>query len=51
MRKIDKLFDCTKALIERMEGGFDAMSDFVRETICRALEASHEHYEQTFRGF
>jgi hypothetical protein len=22
----------------------------VRETICCALEASHDHYEQTFRG-
>lgn len=38
------------ALIKEMPGGFDAMNDFVRETICRALEASHDHYEQTFRG-
>ena len=43
--------DRAKALIEQMEGGFDAMNDFVRETICRALEASHEQYEQAFRGF
>lgn len=26
------------------------MNTFVRETICRALEASHQHYEQTFLG-
>lgn len=49
MTKIDR-FNCAKALIEQMPGGFDAMNDFVRETICCALEASHDHYEQTFRG-
>jgi hypothetical protein len=49
MAKIDR-FDCAKALIERLPRGFDAMNDFVRETICCALEASHDHYEQTFRG-
>ena len=26
------------------------MNDFVRETICHALTASNEHYEQTFKG-
>eukprot|EP00435_Cladocopium_sp_Y103_P000002 s1144_g1.t1 len=46
----EQRFDCSKALIKEMPGGFDAMNDFVRETICRALEASHDHYEQTFRG-
>jgi len=50
MAKIDR-FDCAKALIEEMPRGFDAMNDFVRETIFRALEASHDHYEQTFRGW
>ncbi|CAK9068655.1 unnamed protein product [Durusdinium trenchii] len=37
-------------LIEQMPGGFETMNTFVRETICRALEASHQHYEQTFLG-
>ena len=33
-----------------MDGGFDAMNTFVRETICHALEASHQHYEKSFEG-
>lgn len=38
------------ALIEDMDGGFDAMNSFVRDTICRALACSHEQYELTFQG-
>ena len=37
------------ALIESMDGGFDAMNTFVRATICKALEASHIHYETTLK--
>eukprot|EP00913_Durusdinium_trenchii_P006490 g6100.t2 len=37
-------------LIEAMPGGFDAMNNYVRETILEALEASHQHYESTFKG-
>ncbi|CAK9117949.1 unnamed protein product [Durusdinium trenchii] len=35
------------SLIEQMPGGFHAMNSFVRETICKALKASHLHYEAT----
>eukprot|EP00435_Cladocopium_sp_Y103_P059516 s1118_g21.t1 len=38
------------ALIESMPGGFDAMNTFVRTTICKALEASHLHYETTLKS-
>ena len=38
------------ALIESMPGGFDAMNTFVRATICKALEASHIHYETTLKS-
>ena len=41
----------TEDLIEAMPGGFDAMNNYVRETILEALEASHQHYESTFKGF
>lgn len=37
------------SLIEQMPGGFDTMNIFVRDTICSALEASHLHYESTFK--
>ena len=37
------------SLIENMPGGFDTMNSFVRDTICSALEASHLHYESTFK--
>eukprot|EP00438_Fugacium_kawagutii_P017000 Skav232630 [mRNA] locus=scaffold12:172875:181436:+ [translate_table: standard] len=37
------------SLIEQMPGGFDTMNTFVRDTICSALEASHLHYESTFK--
>ena len=37
------------SLIEKMDGGFDTMNSFVRDTICSALEASHLHYESTFK--
>eukprot|EP00438_Fugacium_kawagutii_P004681 Skav205562 [mRNA] locus=scaffold1407:33022:44938:- [translate_table: standard] len=36
-----------QSLIESMPGGFDKMNSFVRETICKALDASHLHYETT----
>ena len=35
------------SLIEAMPGGFDAMNSFLRDTICKALEASHFHYQTT----
>lgn len=38
------------ALIEELPGGFNAMNNYVRERICEALEASHQHYEATFKG-
>lgn len=50
MMKVAQPVSVAEELIEQMPGGFDAMNDFVRETICRALEASNQHYEQTFRG-
>jgi len=37
------------SLIEQMDGGFETMSTFVRDTIYKALEASHFHYENTFK--
>lgn len=37
-------------LIQQMPGGFEAMNIFVRDTICNALQASHQHYERTFAG-
>ena len=37
------------ALIEDMPGGFDTMKSFVRHTICKALEASHQNYESTLK--
>lgn len=37
-------------LIEQMPGGFETMNAYVRETICHALEASHQHFERTFSG-
>ena len=37
-------------LIQSMPGGFDAMNTFVRDTICKALEASHLHYETTLKS-
>ena len=43
-------FCCAQALIEAMPGGFVAMNNFVRETICHALEASNIHYEKTFKA-
>lgn len=36
-------------LIESMDGGFDYMNTFVRKTICKALEASHSHYETALK--
>eukprot|EP00438_Fugacium_kawagutii_P022492 Skav229699 [mRNA] locus=scaffold3722:269180:269458:- [translate_table: standard] len=48
--KVAQPVPVAEELIEQMPGGFDAMNDFVRETICRALEASNQHYEQTFKG-
>ena len=47
---VERFFCSAKELIEQMTGGFDKMNNFVRETILRALEASHQHYEQTFKG-
>ena len=44
------MFRNAKVLIEQMDGGFDEMNRFVRETICRALARSHEQYELTFQG-
>eukprot|EP00435_Cladocopium_sp_Y103_P075865 s59_g67.t1 len=35
--------------IENMPGGFDAMNRFVQETIGSALEASHLHFEKTYK--
>ena len=40
-----------KELIKKMEGGFDGLNKFVRETIWHALKASHQNFETTFRGF
>ena len=37
-------------LIEKMEGGFDKMNQFVQKTIYDALQASHQHFETTFKG-
>jgi len=37
------------SLIEKMPGGFNAMNTFVQKTICSALEASHLHFENTFK--
>lgn len=37
-------------LIKKMEGGFDGLNKFVRETIWHALKASHQNFETTFRG-
>ena len=37
------------SLIEKMPGGFDAMNSFVRDTICKALEASHVQYENAYQ--
>lgn len=37
------------SLIASMDGGFDYMNTFVRNTICKALEASHSHYETTLK--
>ena len=44
------MFRNAKVLIEQMDGGFDEMNRFVRETICRALARSHEQYELAFQG-
>ena len=38
------------SLIESMPGGFDAMNTFIRNTICKGLEASHFHYETTLKS-
>lgn len=37
------------SLIEQMPGGLDAMNTFVRNTIRKALEVSHLHYENTLQ--
>lgn len=37
------------SLIEQMPGGFDTMNNFIRNTICNALEVSHQHYEATLK--